>query len=237
MSRFSLLPLCFAFALSGAGIAQSPPRPLDTTAHSIRVHYRSAGVKVEVLDYGGTGRAMVFLAALGPNAHDWDKFAPKFVGRYHVYAISRRGFGASDAPPPTDENYSADRLGDDVLSAMDQLNSTVPFLWVGRLAELIELGGKPFSREGKGADLSRCRVPLRFLQSGGGGAISGSSRIAAIAERSRRGPRSPGTEAEIVGEHEAERRRTPQQHFERREVSTVAAATAPSGYATYAAAD
>lgn len=143
LRRF-LFPLCFAMALNCAGVSQSPPRPPDTTAHSIRFITVQPGVKVEVLDYGGTGRAMVFLAALGPNAHDWDKFAPKFVGHYHVYAISRRGFGASDVPPPTDENYSADRLGDDVLSVMDQLKLDRPILvgWSVGGEELSSVGSR-----------------------------------------------------------------------------------------------
>jgi pimeloyl-ACP methyl ester carboxylesterase len=87
---------------------------------------------------------MVFLAALGPDAHDWDKFAPKFAGRYHVYAITRRGFGASDNPPPTDENYCADRLGDDVLSVMDQLKLDRPILvgWSVGGEELSSVGSR-----------------------------------------------------------------------------------------------
>lgn len=144
MSRLLLLPLCFALAFNRAGVAQSPSRLPDTTAHSIRFITVQPGVKVEVLDYGGTGRAVVFLAALGPDAHDWDKFAPKFIGQYHVYAITRRGFGASDVPAPTDENYSADRLGDDVLSVMDQLKLDRPVLvgWSVGGEELSSVGSR-----------------------------------------------------------------------------------------------
>jgi len=75
----------------------------DKTSHKVQFIQVQPGVKLEVLDYGGSGRAMVFLAALGQNAHDWDRFAPKFVSRYHVYAITRRGFGNSDKPKPTVE--------------------------------------------------------------------------------------------------------------------------------------
>jgi pimeloyl-ACP methyl ester carboxylesterase len=80
------------------------------------------------LDYGGTGRPIIFLSALGPDGHEWDQFAPKFTKSNHVYAISRRGFGASDKPAPSDENYDADRLGDDVLAVMEKLNLSRPVL-------------------------------------------------------------------------------------------------------------
>jgi pimeloyl-ACP methyl ester carboxylesterase len=40
----------------------------------------------------------------------------------------RRGFGASDTPAPTDANYSAGRLGDDVIAFLDALHLTRPVL-------------------------------------------------------------------------------------------------------------
>ena len=79
------------------------------------------GVKLEVLDWGGTGRPLVLLAGLGDTAHGFDKFAQKLIAKYHVYGITRRGFGDSTSPPPTEANYSADRLGDDVLAVIDAL--------------------------------------------------------------------------------------------------------------------
>jgi pimeloyl-ACP methyl ester carboxylesterase len=86
------------------------------------------GVKLEVLDWGGTGRPLVFLAGLGFDAHGFDTIAPKLVPKYHVYAISRRGFGASSAPQPRNGNYSANRLGDDVLAVIDALKLQRPVL-------------------------------------------------------------------------------------------------------------
>ena len=144
MKRLEFLPLGLAFFLSQALLAQGPSRPPDVTPHSVQFVTVQPGVKLEVLDYGGTGRAMVFLAALGPDAHDWDKFAPKFVSRYRVYAITRRGSGASDHPAPTDENYSADRLGDDVLSVMDQLKMERPIIvgWSVGGEELSSVGSR-----------------------------------------------------------------------------------------------
>ena len=80
------------------------------------------GVRLEVLDWGGAGRPLVLLAGLGDTAHGFDKFAQKLVAKYHVYGITRRGFGDSSSPPPTEANYSADRLGDDVLAVIDALH-------------------------------------------------------------------------------------------------------------------
>jgi hypothetical protein len=58
------------------------------------------GVKLEVLDWGGTGRPLVLLAGLGDTAHDFDEFAAKLIGKYHVYGITRRGYGESNSPLP-----------------------------------------------------------------------------------------------------------------------------------------
>jgi pimeloyl-ACP methyl ester carboxylesterase len=65
---------------------------------------------------------------LGDTAHVYDSFAPKFIGKYHVYGITRRGFGESSYPTPDGENYSADRLGDDVLAVMAALHIQKPVL-------------------------------------------------------------------------------------------------------------
>ena len=79
-------------------------------------------VKLEVLDWGGTGRPIILLAGLGDTAHDFDPFAQKLVTKYHVYGITRRGTGESSSPPTTEVNYTSDRLGDDVLTVIDALH-------------------------------------------------------------------------------------------------------------------
>jgi pimeloyl-ACP methyl ester carboxylesterase len=86
------------------------------------------GVTLEVLDWGGDGPPLVFLTGLGNTAHVFDDFAPKFTAKHHVYAITRRGFGASSTPPATGLNYDADRLGDDVLAVVDALKLNRPVL-------------------------------------------------------------------------------------------------------------
>jgi pimeloyl-ACP methyl ester carboxylesterase len=101
---------------------------IDSSPHKVQFISVDKDVNLEVLDWGGTGRPLVLLTGLGDNAHVWDKFAPKLTDKYHVYGITRRGFGASSAPTPTNANYKADRLGDDVLTVIDALNLTRPIL-------------------------------------------------------------------------------------------------------------
>lgn len=85
-------------------------------------------VTLEVLDWGGTGRSIVLLAGMGDTAHVFDKFAPKLTSRYHVYGITRRGFGASSKPEFVTDNYNAARLGDDVLAVIAALHLSHPVL-------------------------------------------------------------------------------------------------------------
>lgn len=97
----------------------------DKSPHTVHFVTADSNVKLEVLDWGGSGRAIVLLAGLGDTAHVYDEFATKLTGTYHVYGITRRGFGASSVP---DSGYSADRLGDDVLAAIDSLGLRRPIL-------------------------------------------------------------------------------------------------------------
>jgi len=100
----------------------------DPSPHKVRFVTVEGGVKLEVLDWGGTGRPLVLLTGMGNTAHVFDKFAPKLVANYHVYGITRRGFGDSSNPPPTEGNYNADRLGDDILAVSAALKLDHPVL-------------------------------------------------------------------------------------------------------------
>ena len=92
------------------------------TAHFVTV---DQDVKLEVVDWGGSGRPLILLAALGADAHEFDGFAPKLSEKYHVFGITRRGFGASSSPAT---GYTADRLGDDVVAVIDALKLNRPVL-------------------------------------------------------------------------------------------------------------
>lgn len=117
---------------------QGSPTPLNferatdatswLTKSKTRMVAVAPGVSLEVIDWGGSGPPIVFLAGLGNTAHIFDNFAPKFLPNYHVYGITRRGFGASSSPVPSGPNYSADQLGDDVLKVMDILGINKPVI-------------------------------------------------------------------------------------------------------------
>ncbi len=122
-------------------MAQAPPSALwrDPSPHQVKMITVDKDVQLEVLDWGGTGRPLVFLSGLGNTAHIWDNFAPKFVGKHHVYAISRRGFGKSTHAT---DGYTPERLADDILAVMTQLKIEKPVL-VGH-----SIGGEELSSIG-----------------------------------------------------------------------------------------
>ncbi len=106
---------------------------VDPSPHKVHFVTVAPGVKLEVLDFGGgsgggNGPPLVFLAGLGFTAHCFDEFALKFTARHHVYAITRRGYGVSSWPEPSDANYDSDRLADDVLAVLDALHIERPVL-------------------------------------------------------------------------------------------------------------
>jgi non-heme chloroperoxidase len=124
---FPLVVLIWLSSMVRAQGAASQTVP-DTSPHTSQMISVEKGIELEVLDWGGTGRPLVLLAGKGFTAHEFDQFAPTLTTKYHVYGITRRGYGNSSAPPPTDENYSAARLGDDVLALMDRLKLIRPVL-------------------------------------------------------------------------------------------------------------
>ena len=115
----------FLLVCIGTGCAQKPAAWHDPSPHMIQFLTVDTNVKLEVLDWGGSGRPLVLLAGLGNTAHVFDDFAPKLTSEYHVYGLTRRGFGSSSAPA---SGYSADRLGDDVLAVLDALKIDRPVL-------------------------------------------------------------------------------------------------------------
>jgi len=97
----------------------------DPSPHRVRFVSVERGVELEVLDWGGSGRAIVLLAASGCTAHEFDDFALKLTDHYHVYGITRRGFGSSDYVAG---EYGIDLLGNDVLAVMATLELDRPVL-------------------------------------------------------------------------------------------------------------
>jgi non-heme chloroperoxidase len=102
---------------------------IDPSPHKVSFVTASDDVKLEVLDWGGTGRPLFFVTGLGATAHVFDAFVAQLTPKYHVYGVTRRGYGASDKPDPaTGGNYTADRLGNDVLEVIDALKLDRPVM-------------------------------------------------------------------------------------------------------------
>lgn len=111
-------------------------------------------VKLEVLDWGGSGRSVILLPGLGDTAHVFDSFAVKLTANFHVYGITPRGFGRSSAPPAEPSNYSASRLGDDVAAVISTLKIKRPVLVGHSVAgEVLSAIWHPPSRHGICANL------------------------------------------------------------------------------------
>jgi non-heme chloroperoxidase len=102
--------------------------PNSSSAPNIRFIEVRPDVKLEVLDWGGSGRSVILLPGLGDTAHVFDSFAVKLTANYHVYGITPRGFGSSSAPSAEPSNYSASRLGDDVAIVISALQLNRPVL-------------------------------------------------------------------------------------------------------------
>ena len=88
------------------------------------------------------GVRWLWLAGLGNTGHDFYSIVPELVKHYHLYSMTRRGFGASSNPAATAQNYSSDRLGDDVVAVMNALKIQKPIVMGHSIAgeELSDLG-------------------------------------------------------------------------------------------------
>ena len=95
----------------------------DPSLHKVEFVTVDDGVRLEVLDWGGSGGPVVLLAGLGMSAHIYDGFAEKLTKSYHVYAITRRGYGASSQPS---YGYSEQRRAEDDLKVFDELKLVKP---------------------------------------------------------------------------------------------------------------
>jgi non-heme chloroperoxidase len=125
MRKLGLLSLSF---LPFLPVNTQAPSASATAAPTFRFIEVQPYVKLEVLDWGGSGRSVILLPGLGDTAHVFDSFAVKLTANYHVYGITPRGYGSSSAPPAEPSNYSASRLGDDVAAVISALKLNRPVL-------------------------------------------------------------------------------------------------------------
>jgi non-heme chloroperoxidase len=119
-----MVTLSFLHAVIAAGcLVRAAPQPSDTlwrdpSPHRVLHVSVAPRVKLEVLDWGGSGTPLVFLAGFGNSAHVFDNFAPQFVRHFHVLGITRRGFGVSDKPT---SGYDTTTLVRDIVGVLDSL--------------------------------------------------------------------------------------------------------------------
>jgi non-heme chloroperoxidase len=120
------LSICVLMIASILGLSASRAEDWhDPSPHQIRFVTVQPGVKIETLDWGGTGRPLILIAGAGGTAHTFDDFALLLAPHFHVYGVTRRGYGDSSRPR---NGYDADRLGDDVVAVIRTLNIKRPIL-------------------------------------------------------------------------------------------------------------
>ncbi len=123
--RWIHLLLVMAVFLVALACAQESATWQDPSKHQVKFVDVEKDVRLEVLDWGGTGRPIVLLAGSGNTAHVFDDFAPKLTDCCHVYGITRRGYGASSRPS---RGYDDQRLADDVFQVIEREKIRAPVL-------------------------------------------------------------------------------------------------------------
>jgi pimeloyl-ACP methyl ester carboxylesterase len=121
------------YVLSALGVLLTTVAPVafqqaewkDPSPHAVRFVAVDKDVQLEVLDWGGSGRAVVLLGGLGATAHVYDDFALALTPRHRVLAITRRAHGRSSAPPT---GYGFTRLAEDVVRVLDDMTVVRPVI-------------------------------------------------------------------------------------------------------------
>ena len=103
--------------VSSCGIL-SPSRVLaETPASPIEGFADTNGVRLQYLDWEGTGPALILIHGLADNPHVFDDLAPAFTDRFHVVAYARRASGSSEVKGP----YDIGTLTEDLRGLLDAL--------------------------------------------------------------------------------------------------------------------
>lgn len=109
---------------------------VDPSPHIVVLVPHQMGGSIELLDWGGSGEPLIFIAGLGNSAHVFDEFALRFRDRYRVLGVSRRGYGRSTVAAG---GYDAHVRTTDILIALDHAGIERAF-FVGH-----SLGGEELS--------------------------------------------------------------------------------------------
>lgn len=103
---------------------QSGTTSRDRSPHQVRFVTVDSSVRLEVLDWGGSGRPILFVGCY-LTGHVYDDIAPKLTDQFRVYAVTRRGVGASDHPAT---GYDPQRRADDILEVIGAVGMQKPIL-------------------------------------------------------------------------------------------------------------
>ena len=95
----------------------------DPSPHVVRYVVVDTDVRLEVLDWGGSGPDLLLLAGGGDTAHVFDDLAPTLAKRHRVVGVTRRGHPGSSAPTT---GYGVARLAEDIVRAMDAVGLKTP---------------------------------------------------------------------------------------------------------------
>ena len=106
--------MLFAACISCTSISYAQWK--DPSPHRIRFVQAKPDVRLEVLDWGGKGKPLLFLTGLGNSAHVFDEFAPQFTDRFQVFGLTRRGLGSSSQPTT---GYDIGTLASDIFGVLD----------------------------------------------------------------------------------------------------------------------
>ncbi len=163
----------------------------DRSPHSSSFIEVDDGVRLEVLDWGGSGQALVLLAGLGGTAHSFDDFAPELARDYRVYGVTRRGHGRSSLSPA---GYGFDLLAADVMRVIRSLELERPVLIGHSIAgeELHVLGARY-------ADAIRGVVYIDAAFNRADGSEDYDAVFAALPRMPRPGPEDLGSLAALEG--------------------------------------
>jgi pimeloyl-ACP methyl ester carboxylesterase len=116
MKEHLLFLLCALLLVSPNPASPQQADWKDPSPHATRFVTVEDDVQLEMLDWGGSGPALVLLSGLGGTAHHFDDIAQALTARYRVVAVTRRGHRGSSAAAG---GYGFTRLAEDVLRVMD----------------------------------------------------------------------------------------------------------------------
>ena len=113
---FNFSATAIALVLLSMATHAAPTPWTDSSPHRERF-ITVNGVRLECLDWGGKGPALILIPGLGDNPHVFDDLAVTLTDRFHVIAYARRSHGRSDTKAP----YDTATLTEDLRGLMNAL--------------------------------------------------------------------------------------------------------------------